>query len=131
MRSTIGDLTDIEIVDRINRALSLMTVNIASDPAGQPQYLSEFAMTSNDLLSRRAETQYEIVYPHTKSARDRTDKPDGLDKPLYAVLEDAIWQALDSEQGMPHSGVDPVYVIPEFLRLLDEAGYTITPKPGP
>jgi hypothetical protein len=51
-----------------------------------------------------------------------------MDKPLYAVLEDAIWQALDSEQGMPHSGVDPAYVIPEFLRLLDEAGYTVTPK---
>jgi hypothetical protein len=49
-------------------------------------------------------------------------------EPLYAVLENAIWQALDSEQGMPHSGVDPAYVIPEFLRLLDEAGYTVTPK---
>jgi hypothetical protein len=50
------------------------------------------------------------------------------DKPLYAVIEDAIWQALDSEQGMPHSGVDPVYVVPEFLRLLSEAGYTVAPK---
>jgi hypothetical protein len=49
------------------------------------------------------------------------------EKPLYDVLEDAIWQALDSEQGMPHSGVDASYVIPEFLRLLNEAGYTVTP----
>jgi hypothetical protein len=49
------------------------------------------------------------------------------EKPLYAVIEDAIWQALDSEQGMPHSGVDPAFVIPEFLRLLNEAGYTVTP----
>jgi hypothetical protein len=50
------------------------------------------------------------------------------------VLEDAIWQALDSEQGMPHSGVDPAYVIPvipEFLRLLDAAGYTIVHKEVP
>jgi hypothetical protein len=29
------------------------------------------------------------------------------DEPPYAVVEDAIWQALDSEQAMPHSGVDP------------------------
>jgi hypothetical protein len=49
------------------------------------------------------------------------------EEPLYGVIEDAIWQALDSEQGMPHSGVDPAYVVPEFLRLLAEAGYTITP----
>jgi hypothetical protein len=46
-------------------------------------------------------------------------------EPLYAVLEDAIWKALDSEQGMPHSGVDPAYVVPEFLRLLADAGYTV------
>jgi hypothetical protein len=49
------------------------------------------------------------------------------DEPLHAVIEDAIWQALDSEQGMPHSGVDPAFVVPEFLRLLNEAGYTVTP----
>jgi hypothetical protein len=48
-------------------------------------------------------------------------------EPLHAAIEDAIWQALDSEQGMPHSGVDPAFVVPEFLRLLHEAGYTITP----
>lgn len=50
-----------------------------------------------------------------------------MGEPLYAVIEDAIWRALDSEQGMPHSGVDPSYVIPEFLRLLNEAGYAVTP----
>lgn len=50
------------------------------------------------------------------------------DEPLYGVLEDAIWQALDGEQAMPHSGVDPACVIPEFLRLLAEAGYSVTPK---
>jgi hypothetical protein len=50
-----------------------------------------------------------------------------MSQPLYDVIEDAIWQALDSEQGMPHSGVDPAYVIPEFLRLLNAAGYTVTP----
>jgi hypothetical protein len=49
----MSDLTDTEIVDRINRALSLTTVNIATDPTNQPQYLSEFATTANDLLSRR------------------------------------------------------------------------------
>ena len=54
----LGDLTDTEIVDRINRVLSLTTFNIATDPENQPQYLSEFAMTVNDVLSRRAETQY-------------------------------------------------------------------------
>jgi hypothetical protein len=48
-------------------------------------------------------------------------------QPLYEVIEDAIWQALDSEQAMPHSGVDPSYVVSEFLRLLAEAGYTVTP----
>jgi hypothetical protein len=48
--------------------------------------------------------------------------------PLYGVIEDAIWQALDGEQAMPHSGVDPSYVVPEFLRLLAVAGYTVTPK---
>lgn len=53
-----------------------------------------------------------------------------MDKKLHDALEDAIWQALDSEQGMPHSGVDPDYVIPEFLRLLADAGYTITPISG-
>lgn len=47
------------------------------------------------------------------------------DEPLYGAIEDAIWQALHSEQAMPHSGVDPSYVIPEFLRLLHEAGYTV------
>jgi hypothetical protein len=46
---------------------------------------------------------------------------------LAQALEDAIWQALDSEHGMPHSGVDPSYVVPEFLRLLAKAGYTVTP----
>lgn len=49
------------------------------------------------------------------------------DNPMHDAIEDAIWQALDSEQGMPHSGVDPAYVIPEFLRLLAEAGYAVTP----
>lgn len=49
------------------------------------------------------------------------------ERPLYGVIEDAIWQALDSEQGMPHSGVDPAYVIPEFLRLLHAAGYAVVP----
>lgn len=52
------------------------------------------------------------------------------DEPLYAVIEDAIWQALDGEQAMPHSGVDPAYVVPEFLRLLDAAGYAVTPITG-
>lgn len=47
------------------------------------------------------------------------------EKPLHAAIEDAIWQALDSEQGMPHSGVDPAYVVPEFLRLLSGAGYVV------
>lgn len=50
-----------------------------------------------------------------------------MDEALAQALEDAIWQALDSEQGLPHSGVDPAFVIPEFLRLLNEAGYTVTP----
>lgn len=50
------------------------------------------------------------------------------EKALYEAIEDAIWQTLDSEQGMPHSGVDPAYVIPEFLRLLDADGYEITRK---
>lgn len=49
------------------------------------------------------------------------------EKPLYGAIEDAIWQALDTEQGMPHSGVDPAYVVREFLRLLAEAGYAVTP----
>lgn len=49
---------------------------------------------------------------------------------LHEAIEDAIWQALDSEQAMPHSGVDPAYVVPEFLRLLVEAGYTVTPITG-
>jgi hypothetical protein len=49
------------------------------------------------------------------------------EKPLYAVVEDAMWQALDREQGMPHSGVDPAFVIPEFLRLLNESGYGVSP----
>jgi hypothetical protein len=51
------------------------------------------------------------------------------DEPLYAVIEDAIWQALDSEQGMPHSGVDPAFVVPEFLRLLNAAGYEVVRRP--
>lgn len=51
----------------------------------------------------------------------------GMDKPLYAAIEDAIWLALDSEQAMPHSGVDADFVVPEFLRLLDESGYTVSP----
>lgn len=46
---------------------------------------------------------------------------------LHDAIEDAMWQALDSEQGMPHSGVDPAYVIPEFLRRLAESGYTVAP----
>ncbi len=50
-----------------------------------------------------------------------------MDDKLAQALEDAIWQALDSEQGMPHSGVDPAYVIPEFVRLLAEAGYRVVP----
>lgn len=71
--------------------------------------------------------------PRTSQINDDAKKGDLTvsELPLYGVLEDAIWQALDSEQGMPHSGVDPAYVIPEFLRLLDEAGYTITPKDRP
>lgn len=52
-----------------------------------------------------------------------------MDEKLTEALTDAIWQALDSEQGMPHSGVDPAYVIPEFLRLLAEAGYSVVPTP--
>lgn len=49
--------------------------------------------------------------------------------PMYAAVEDAIWQALDSEQAMPHSGVNPNFVVPEFLRLLNEAGYAIVKMP--
>ena len=52
---------------------------------------------------------------------------EGSPPPLHEAIEDAIWQALDSEQAMPHSGVDPSFVVPEFLRLLAEAGYTVTP----
>jgi hypothetical protein len=52
-------LSDTEIVDRINRALSLTTVNIATNPDNQAQYLSDFAMTTNDILSRRKELEIE------------------------------------------------------------------------
>jgi hypothetical protein len=52
-----------------------------------------------------------------------------MDEKLAQALEDAIWQALDSEQAMPHSGVDPLYVVPEFLRLLSAAGYEVVRRP--
>lgn len=48
-------LTSYEIVCRINTALSLTTINIATDPDGQARYLSEFAIKANDLLSQRDE----------------------------------------------------------------------------
>jgi hypothetical protein len=54
------------------------------------------------------------------------DRTEMSSKSLYAAIEDAIWQAFDSEQAMPHSGVD-AFVVPEFLRLLAASGYTITP----
>jgi hypothetical protein len=50
-------LTGDEIVSRLNTALSLTTVNIATDPDNQAHYLSEFAMTANDLLTRRDPTK--------------------------------------------------------------------------
>jgi hypothetical protein len=69
------------------------------------------------------------VYFFCAGAPPNTEGDRGLmDEALAAALEDAIWQALDSEQGMPHSGVDPAYVIPEFVRLLNEAGYVIVRK---
>lgn len=46
--------SDTEIVDKINRATSLLTINIATTPTSQAQYLSEFAMYVNDLLSLRS-----------------------------------------------------------------------------
>jgi hypothetical protein len=49
----MGYLSSDEIVRRINRALSLTTINIATSPSDQAQYLSEFAMTASDLIVQR------------------------------------------------------------------------------
>lgn len=49
--------------------------------------------------------------------------------PLHAALEDAIWQALDGEQAMPHSGVDPAYVVDGVLSRLAADGYEIREIP--
>jgi hypothetical protein len=46
---------------------------------------------------------------------------------LYPVLVRNQMHDYHSEQAMPHSGVDPAFVVPEFLRLLNEAGYTVRP----
>ncbi len=70
----------------------------------------------------RAEAEGHAVQP----IRKMVDQPS-----LEDALEDAIWQALDSAGAMPHSGADPAYVIPELLRLLDDAGYTVTRKGSP
>lgn len=68
-----------------------------------------------------------LNWRHKANDRGIRDCPPPMSRPLHDALEDAIWLALDSEQGMPHSGVDPASVIPEFLRLLAEAGYAVTP----
>jgi hypothetical protein len=49
----MGYLSSDEIVRRINLALSLTTINIATSPSDQAQYLSEFAMTASDLIVQR------------------------------------------------------------------------------
>lgn len=53
------------------------------------------------------------------------------DKTLRRVLEDAIWQALAAEQGMPHSGVDADYVIPDVIARLKADRYVLVKLPEP
>lgn len=51
------------------------------------------------------------------------------DEPSHDVIADAMWEALDRDQGMPHSGVDALYVAAEFVKLLNEARYEVVHVP--
>lgn len=44
---------------------------------------------------------------------------------LKDSLEDAIWYALDAEQGAPHSGVDMTVVVEYFIKYLAHRGYAV------
>jgi len=51
------------------------------------------------------------------------------DKTIMEAVEDAMWQSLDADGGRPHSGVDPAFVVTEFLELLAADGIVLVKLP--